>query len=359
VGQHLSPLNYLIGIMKCNVKGQRALESLEAAFSSYDEQIEKLNKDLESLREELEKTRETVVSVAHEFGMSGNDSQFCNALLFVKKNLSQFQETQEKAREMGYSSLNNLFKAVAMTAVETKNKKTRTYFEEILPKEFAELPLGLQLTNCLADVKTTEKILVESVYPVIEKYLQCENADLSRLFSLWANVSDTDELNYVKNWCVERIYGVKELTPEDLLSMEELTSRSITFSTAYNPQIRQSLLGWVREDNVSVTRRELERDWEWLTPNSIVHKLLKKYAGCPMHSCVTEAVKKLGYLSHSGEWSDEITLEEITAAMKAAEFASETAKWNTDIIDAAVEAIQNCSQGKIEKNSFTLGSTVR
>lgn len=78
-----------------------------------------------------------------------------------------------------------------------------------------------------------------------------------------------------------------------------------------------------------------------------------------MHVGVSDASRRLGYLSPTGEWSDEITLEEITAAMQAAESVSETAKWNTEFIEAAVEAIKNCDQGKIGQNSFTERSRVR
>lgn len=338
--------------MDRNVKGQRALESLEAVFSEYEEQIEKLNGEVSALREGLEKTREIVVLVAQEFGMSRNDSQFCNALGFVKKNLSQFQAAQKRAKELGYSSLNNLFKAVAMTTTETKNRKTRAYFEEVLPKELVDLPIGLQLTETLLESKTIEKLLIETVYPTLEKYLQSPNVNLEEFLDLWSQVSDIEDLNDIKNWCVERLYNIPEQNPEDLMSLEELTYKSVAFSAAYNSRIRQGLLDWVRNERVVITRKELEEDWEFLSSNSVINKLLKKYAGCPMHSSVKEAAKELGYLNASGDWSEDLSLEGMSAAMRAADAITEIAKWNTDFVDVATEAMRNSNLGKVQHESF-------
>lgn len=329
------------------------IKELEAEVRLVGNKLTKTEKALQSCESELKEVKGRVISLAHEAGMTSNDTIFHNAALFIGRNLKELSSIKIESERLGYVSLKSMFKAVKMTTAETRNKKTRSYFEEVLPQELIDLPIGLQLTSCLSDVKLIENLLIKKVYPTFEVYVQSLQVDMKKLLSMWENVNSSDDLNDIKNWCVERMHGVSEQTSEDLISLEELTSKNITLSGAYNSQIRQGLLDWVIEEEVSAVRREFEKDWEPLAPNSIIHKLLKKYAGCPMHSSVKEAAKELGYLSFSGEWSEKLTLDEIASAMKATDSIKETAKWNTDFVDIAIEAIQKCEKGKTDLIPFT------
>jgi hypothetical protein len=329
------------------------ISELEAEVKETKGKLAKAEKALYCCEDKLKETKEIVVSFAHEAGMSVNDSSLHNATLFLGKCARELSSLKEDAEALGYASLKSMVKAVKMTTSDTRGRKTRAYYEDILPRELTRLPLGVQLASSVSDSRYIEKLLIEGVYPVFEQYLGSAAADVERLTLLWSEISSERDMDTVKNWCLERTAGVREQTPQDLVPLSELISDSVGTSGAYNTQVRRDLLAWVNEGNVCVSRMELEKDWETLTSNSIVHKLVKKYAGCPMHSSVCEAAKALGYLSSSGVWSEEITLGQLAAALRATDSVKDTAKWNTDFVDAAIEAIQSRTGGKIQMNPFT------
>jgi len=250
-----------------------------------------------SVTKALSQIEDQIQSLSDTLAGSEIDVQGLNLQQLIQKvnaELRRLRRQDQIIKDLGYSSIRNLEKGLKMTSPESRRRKTKQYYEETLPAELLSLPLKLETSECLLDLK---------------------------------------------NWCVERMFNVKERLPSDKIRLEDLAVDSCALSSYTNESIRRELATWTAKTGLSVTREEYEAFWEDCSYDRVVKKLLSRYAGCSMSQYAIQALKDEGYIVGEDTWKDGLELERVAVAMAAVGEMEGKAKWDTDFVDAAREAI--------------------
>jgi hypothetical protein len=295
-----------------------------------------------SVTKALSQIEDQIQSLTDTLAVSGVDVQGLNLQQLVQKvnsELRRLRRQDQIVKDLGYSSIRNLEKGLKMTTPESRRRKTKQYYEETLPAELLSLPLKLRVTSDLREGARIDKFLVESLYPTFEEYLGSAYSDPDKLLDKWAELETSECLLDLKNWCVERMFNVKERLPSDKIRLEDLAVDSCALSSYTNESIRRELATWTAKTGLSVTREEYEAFWEDCSYDRIVKKLLSRYAGFPMSQYAIQALKDEGYIVGEDTWKDGLELERVAVAMAAVGEMEGKAKWDTDFVDAAREAI--------------------
>jgi hypothetical protein len=105
---------------------------------------------------QIENQIQTVADTLAESGLEVEGLNMQQLLQKANSELRRLRHQDEVVKDLGYSSFNNLTKGLKMANPESKRKKTKFYYEKVLPGELLSLPFNLRVIRDLRGEKKVE-----------------------------------------------------------------------------------------------------------------------------------------------------------------------------------------------------------
>ena len=260
---------------------------------------------------------EWVIDLAISNGMADNKPTLHNAQSFIRSDYgsakTELDRRDEVVAELGYKSFDKMAEAVRRTTGETRNRKSLTYYREVLPAWATEI--GTRLTR-FAGVVGQQKIdryLQYTFYPLLEQYLDTnpEEWAVTSVQTAWASSENLSELERIYNWMCDRLEGLEERRPTDKLPLapwiEDLGTARLGPNNAYGETFIQSVVAFAKQADLQAERAVLN-DQEERRAGSQMHWVLREYTDTGADSRVISGLETCGY-AKGGQMGDKVTLD--------------------------------------------------